>query len=206
MRQLAAPAAAAVAPTASRRSRWLTISGLVAIGVLSAAALVWPALPWNANSEVPIRAGVVLRTLDEPRALARIGHVAPGFEWVAPSGETRRLSDLRGRAVVINFWATWCEPCRREMPALDRAAADDPSVAVLALDLDESADKVDAFLESYGIDRLVPIIDAGKRVALRYDVLSLPSTFFVAPDGVVRHIEIRGMDDAAIRAGLAKAR
>lgn len=192
---------------ASRRSRLLTVAALVAIGVASSMALLWPALPFNAASgEVPTRAGVVLRTIDDPQALPRVGHPAPDFEWVAPDGQVQRLSSLRGRTVLVNFWATWCKPCLEEMPALDRAAAADPKLAVLAMDLDESAEKVDGFFASYGLERVVPILDVGKRVTLRYGVVSLPSTFFVGPDGVVRHLEIRGMDDSLIQAGLAKAR
>ncbi len=179
---------------------------LVAIAVASLTALAWPALPWSVGSrEVPTRAGVVLRAIEAAGDSPRVGGQAPDFEWATPAGTTRRLSELRGRTVVVNFWATWCEPCREEMPALDRAAAD-PTVAVLALDLDESATKIDGFLESYSIRRLEPILDAGKKVATRYGVVGLPSTFFIGPDGTVRHLEIRGMSDALIRDGIAKAR
>lgn len=178
---------------------------LAALALASLLALLWPALPFPSSRETPIGAGVVLRTIDDPTAVPRVGGVAPDFEWISPAGTTRRLSQLRGKTVVVNFWATWCEPCREEMPALDRAAAD-PTITVLALDLDESAVKVDEFLETYSIRRLESVLDAGKKVATRYGVVGLPTTFFVGPDGLVRHLEIRGMDDAMIRAGIAKAR
>lgn len=186
-------------------SRLAANLALAALALASLLALLWPVLPFPSSREAPIGAGVVLRTIDDPTALPRVGGVAPDFEWISPSGATRRLSQLRGKTVVVNFWATWCEPCREEMPALDRAAAD-PTIAVLALDLDESAVKVDEFLETYSIRRLESVLDAGKKVATRYGVVSLPTTFFVGPDGLVRHLEIRGMDDAMIRAGIAKAR
>ena len=180
------------------------VLGLIAVASLI--ALAWPALPWGAASgERPAQAGVIIRTIAAAEDSPRIGGQAPDFEWATPAGSLRRLSELRGRPVVVNFWATWCEPCREEMPALDRAATD-PDLVVIALDLDESADKVDGFLTSYGIRRLVPVIDAGKKVATRYGVVSLPTTFFIGRDGTVRHLEIRGMDDSLISAGVAKAR
>lgn len=195
---------------AARRARDPRLFANVALGLIALAsvvALAWPALPWSgATGEVPTRAGVVLRAIDGPADSPRIGGQAPDFEWTAPGGKTQRLSDLRGRTVVLNFWATWCEPCREEMPALDRAAQADPALAVLALDLDESADKIDGFIASYRIQKVAPILDAGKKMATRYGVVGLPTTFFIGPDGVVRHLEIRGMDDAIIRAGIEKAR
>ena len=180
---------------------------LLGIAAASIVALAWPVLPWSTGpQEVPTRAGVVLRAIDDPADSPRIGGQAPDFEWTTPAGKTQRLSDLRGRTVVVNFWATWCEPCREEMPALDRAAQADPRLAVLALDLDESADKIDGFIASYRIEKVEPILDAGKKMATRYGVVSLPTTFFIGPDGVVRHLEIRGMDDAILQAGLERSR
>ncbi|HEX4744256.1 MAG TPA: TlpA disulfide reductase family protein [Candidatus Limnocylindria bacterium] len=192
---------------ADARTRLATNLALAAIALASAVALAWPALPWSAGAgEVPARAGVVLRAIDGPADSPRIGGQAPDFEWTTPAGKTQRLSQLRGRTVVLNFWATWCEPCREEMPALDRAAQADPALAVLALDLDESADKIDSFIASYRIAKVEAILDAGKKMATRYGVVGLPTTFFIGPDGIVRHLEIRGMDAAVIQAGLAKAR
>ena len=173
---------------------------LAAIAVASLTALAWPALPWGVGSgEVPTRAGVVLRPIDQTGDSPRVRGRAPDFEWATPAGQLRRLSELRGRTVVLNFWATWCEPCREEMPALDRAAQADRTLVVLALDLDESADKIDGFIESYRITMIEPILDAGKKMATRYGVVGLPTTFFIGPDGIVRHLEIRGMDAAVIR-------
>ena len=192
---------------ADARTRLATNLALGAIALASAVALAWPALPWVAGSgEAPARAGVVLRAIEGPADSPRIGGQAPDFEWTTPAGKIQRLSELRGRTVVLNFWATWCEPCREEMPALDRAAQADPALAVLALDLDESADKIDSFIASYRITKVEPILDAGKKMATRYGVVGLPTTFFIGPDGIVRHLEIRGMDAAVIQAGVAKAR
>ncbi len=180
---------------------------LAAIALASLTALAWPLLPWRVDPpEVATRTGVVLRAIDRAGDSPRLGGVAPDFEWTTPAGQLRSLSGLRGRTVVVNFWATWCEPCRAEMPALDRAAAAVPGLVVLALDLDESAEKVDRFIDSYRIVTAEPILDAGKKVATRYGVVGLPTTFFIGPDGIVRHLEMRGMDDAIIRSALERSR
>lgn len=137
---------------------------------------------------------------------ARISAVAPDFEWVAPDGSTRRLSGLRGKTVVINFWATWCVPCRAEMPTIERVAKSDPDLVVLAVDLDEDGGVVRAFLDELRLERLEPLLDVGLATSRRYNLASVPSTYFVAPDGTVRHIEIGEMDEQEIRRGIAKAR
>ena len=133
---------------------------------------------------------------------------APGtdFEWTSLDGQTLRLSTYRGKVVVVNFWATWCPPCREEMPALQRVAASEPDVVVLEVDLMEPGDKARSFLDSLGLDRLQPVLDSDGATTRRYGVLTLPSTFFVDKDGVIRHLELRQMTEAMIRTGTQKAR
>src|SRR5207245_1511590 len=82
----------------------------------------------------------------------------------------------RGKVVIVNFWATWCQPCRQEMPALQRVAAAEPNVVVLEVDLQESGDKVRSFLDQLALDRLVPVLDSDGQPTRRFGVLSLPST------------------------------
>jgi cytochrome c biogenesis protein CcmG/thiol:disulfide interchange protein DsbE len=108
--------------------------------------------------------------------------------------------------VVVNFWATWCPPCREELPALQRVAASEPDVVVLEVDLMEPGDKARSFLESLGLDRLQPVLDSDGATTRRYGVLILPSTFFVDAGGVIRHLELRGVTEDLIRAGIRKAR
>jgi cytochrome oxidase Cu insertion factor (SCO1/SenC/PrrC family) len=75
-----------------------------------------------------------------------VGSLAPDFELETVDGDTIRLSDLRGKVVALNFWATWCAPCRLEMPDLqDRADAFGDRLAVVGVDFDETAEEVDAF-------------------------------------------------------------
>ena len=180
----------------------------IALGLIAAASLVaiaWPDLPSATANRTGQRAGVVLRQLDDPAASPEVGRAVPDFEWAMPDGTVRRLEDLRGRVVVLNFWATWCEPCLQEMPALDRAAGD-PGVVVLALGIDEEPAKVDAFFERLAITRVEPLLDIASKTARRYAVVGVPSTFFVGPDGMLRYVERNAVTDATLRDALAKAR
>ena len=179
------------------------------IALASLAALVWPSLPFNLPTAPPPGAGpvgVIYKDLELEGSAGRIGAPAPDFEWVDPAGKIRTLASLRGHPVVINFWATWCVPCREEMPALERAAVAHPEVAFLEIDLQEDGDKVRGFFDGLGLRTLQPLLDPNASVARRYAVFSLPTTFFLDRDGTIVHIEIGGpMKDETIARGLAKA-
>ena len=177
-----------------------------AIALASVAALLWPSLPVRQLFFGPTDVGVIRRLIDEPGAAPRISATAPNFEWNAPDGSTKKLSDLRGKVVVLNFWATWCQPCRQEMPAMQRVAGSTDAV-FLAVDLLEDGSKVRSFMDSLGLDRLQPLLDLDGAVTRAYSVLELPQTFFIDAQGVIRHIEHGGvLDDDAVRRGIDKAR
>jgi thiol-disulfide isomerase/thioredoxin len=198
---LATPPAAEREPTAL--PRWIAAIIIGAIALASLAALLWPLLAKPAN---PADAGVIRAQIEADGAAGRIGAPAPDFEWIGPDGRTLRLSSYRGKVVVVNFWATWCPPCREELPALQRVAASEPDVVVLEVDLMEPGDKARSFLESLGLDRLQPVLDSDGATTRRYGVLILPSTFFVDAGGVIRHLELRQVTEDLIRAGIRKAR
>lgn len=198
---------------APKLPRILTAAVVVAIIAGSIWALSSPRLPFLEGAQpapAPTKVAVIRANLpDEPErpTAARLGAYAPNFEWVEPGGATRKLSDLRGKVVVMNWWATWCGPCRAEMPALERVAQSEPEVAFLEVDLQEDEQQVVSFFERLDLRHLVPIIDPNGETAKRYALASLPMTYFLDREGIVRHIEIGGpMDDEAIRQGIAKAR
>ena len=117
-----------------------------------------------------------------------VGEPAPDFALAAPDGEVMRLSDFRGQTVVLNFWATWCGPCRAEMPELqrvyeERSAAGD--LVVLAVNVQESAGAVEAFFEEFELT-FPTVLDAQGEVTEEYGLLGLPGTFFIDADGVLR--------------------
>lgn len=150
--------------------------------------------------------GAIYQQIPRPGTAGRISAEAPIFAWATPGGQLTNLEALRGQTVVINFWATWCLPCREEMPALERVATGRPDVAFLEIDLQENPEAVTAFFARYGLTHLQPILDPQGKTTTRYGVLSLPTTFFVDREGLIRHIRIGGpMTQEEIQKGIAKA-
>jgi thiol-disulfide isomerase/thioredoxin len=198
---------AAAAPGTEREPtalpRWIAAIIIGAIALASLAALLWPILH---KADAPIGGGVIRAQIEADGSAGRIGAIAPDFEWAGDDGQTLRLSSYRGKVVVVNFWATWCPPCRQEMPVLQRVAASEPDVVVLEVDLMESADRARSFLDSLGLDRLQPVFDGDGATTRRYGVLSLPSTFFVDKDGVIRHLVLSQMSEQQMRTGIQKSR
>ncbi|MGH2520630.1 MAG: TlpA family protein disulfide reductase, partial [Chloroflexota bacterium] len=80
-----------------------------------------------------------------------INRQAPAFQLRTLAGQTAALSDYRGRPVVVNFWATWCAPCKKEMPALQAEAASHPGLTILGVDNVEAAVKVKPFVKQHGL-------------------------------------------------------
>jgi peroxiredoxin len=114
---------------------------------------------------------------------------APDFELDLLDGGTLALSSLQGQAVVLNFWASWCDPCREEAPALQRAYEEwqDEGVVVLGLDFNDFTGDARRFAERYGL--AYPIVtDPQGAVAARFGVTGVPETFFIDRAGrIVSH-------------------
>jgi len=135
-------------------------------------------------ASLPAAAGILG---DEPIAM---GEPLPDFELArlgAP--EPQRLSDLRGRPVVLNFWATWCAPCRAEMPILQAVYDDlsDEGLEILAIDVGEEPAIAASFVRSLGLG--LPILfDETEAVADRYRISSFPVTYMVDREGRLRSV------------------
>ncbi len=121
------------------------------------------------------------------------GHPAPDFELQTLQGAPVHLGDFRGQPVLVNFWATWCEPCKEEMPAI-QSRYHKGGFAVLAVDFDESADQVNEFVNELGLD-LPVLLDPGGKIQELYRVRGYPTTFFIDADGVIRFFHIGGMSE-----------
>ena len=114
--------------------------------------------------------------------------VAPEFELSDLTGTRHRLSEYRGRPVLVNFWAVWCPPCRRELAALAelRARVAGDGIEVLAVNLGDSAERVAAFLVEYPARSLPVLLDTEKTSVRAWHVQALPIGFAVDPAGVLR--------------------
>lgn len=121
----------------------------------------------------------------------QLGGPAPNFQFQNPEGQATSLSDLRGKPVLVNFWATWCSPCRMEMPYLQQIYEEwqERGLVVLAINIGESADKVTNFVESYSISFPV-LLDTNQDAALCYNIQYIPTTFFIDRDGIIQYIEV----------------
>jgi len=115
-----------------------------------------------------------------------VGAFAPDFTLPNLAGNNVTLSKLRGRAVLINFWATWCPPCRLEMPAIEQTYRKyrEQGFVVLAVDLQESAELVQEFVDELGLTFPV-LLDESGAVSRRYRVRAIPTSFFVNRQGVI---------------------
>lgn len=122
-------------------------------------------------------------------ALPAVGSAAPDFALKSGSGHNIRLSELRGQVVLINFWASWCGPCREELPLLEKLQQRyrKAGFSLLAISIDDSRANADSMLGKLGV-KLTPLYDPDKRAAKRYDVDTMPATLIVDRDGRVRYV------------------
>lgn len=131
-----------------------------------------------------------------------VGAMAPDFTLQNLDGEMVTLSELRGEVVLINFWATWCGPCRQEMPAIE-ARYNRGGFQVLAVDFGETAEQVQGFLDEIGV--LLPVLlDSDGAVQELYRVRGYPSTFIIDENGIVRFFHIGQMGEADLQSYLSQ--
>ncbi len=134
----------------------------------------------------------------------QVSFAAPDFTLKTTAGEEYTLSELKGSAVLVNLWATWCPPCRAEMPAIERIYQEykDQGLVVLAVDMtyqDNPADVV-PFIQEYGLTFPV-LLDETGTVGAAYQLRSLPSSYFIDRTGIIREVVIGGpMSEALLRA------
>lgn len=173
--------------------RW----GAIVLGVLILGGI------WIGISQVPASA-TTSGAIPSPRE----GFAAPDFTLETLEGVPITLSDLRGKAVVVNLWASWCPPCRAEMPALQAAyeADRERGLEIVAVDMtyQDSEEDAQRFAKDFGLTFTIAL-DRDGMVARQYLLRALPSTFFVGPDGVIRKVVIGGpMSEATIRSTVSE--
>jgi cytochrome c biogenesis protein CcmG/thiol:disulfide interchange protein DsbE len=178
------------------RRRWARPLFALVVIALVGAAIWW--LEYRPQGEsAASQVGGPYGPVDLPPDLAlaglevgtRSGMLAPDFVLPTLDGRDLRLSDLRGQAVVLNFWATWCSPCRREMPLLVGAYRQfrEQGLVVVAVNVQEDEESVRRFAREFGLPFPVALDKSGD-VTGAYRLLGLPTTFFIDRQGVVRSV------------------
>ena len=131
------------------------------------------------------------------------GFLAPDFELKTPAGETIKLSDFHGRAVLVNLWATWCPPCRAEMRTIETVYNEykDQGFTVIAVNMtyQDDTSKVMPFVSGQGLTFPI-VLDESGQMADTYQLKSLPSSFFIDREGIIQEVVIGGpMAEALLR-------
>jgi peroxiredoxin len=174
----------APAPRSNRAG--LLIMGLGLVLGLVAGLLVFVGLPaW------PVGETAAQGTPATPAPAPVVGAPAPDFTLEDLDGNPVRLADQQGQVVLVNFWATWCGPCRLEMPELQARydALKDQGFTVLAVNLDEPRDDAALFAQDLGLSFPV-LLDPGATVNDRYRVRGYPTTYFIDRDGNVDALHV----------------
>ena len=117
------------------------------------------------------------------------GQRAPEFSLPSLKGSTVALSQLRGKVVLVDFWAQWCEPCKKELPQLDRLSKEyaPKGVVVLAINIDKQRDNAERMVKQLGLT-LDVLLDPAGSVAGTYDLPKMPTSFVVDKKGIVRYV------------------
>ncbi|MFZ4814046.1 MAG: TlpA family protein disulfide reductase [Phototrophicaceae bacterium] len=109
---------------------------------------------------------------------------APAFAGIGLDGIEYHSSDFNNRWVILNFWATWCEPCVSEMEALQGISNAYPTVQLVGINVGESLDEVEAFRQTYGL-RFFMLVEPDSSTILNYQVTGIPRTYIISPAGEV---------------------
>jgi len=141
-------------------------------------------------------------------AFPKAGFTTPDFELDNLDGQAIKLSELRGASVIVNFWATWCQPCRIEMPAIQKArnSYQNNELIILAVNMtdQDNLDQVHEFVNRYNLTFDI-LLDENGEAASAYRVSALPSTFFIRADGTIDEVVIGGpMSEALLLSRIEK--
>ena len=119
------------------------------------------------------------------------GKAAPDFSLPLKSGKQWSLSDAQGKVLIVDFWATWCKPCRESFPALEELYKKHKKQGfeLLAINIDDTPDDVDDFLKSTGVHFKIGFDPGGEKIAgKKYPIPTMPTTYVIDKSGKVRHV------------------
>lgn len=161
------------------RQQWTTVLGIIALLALGLIA----ATHYLGDELFPVS----------------VGSTAPPFEGLTLDGakRTKTLADYKGKVLLVNVWATWCEPCRKEMPSLEKLNHEfgPQGLAIVALSVDDPGedDHVRQFAKELGLTFEI-LLDPARKTATNYQVTGFPETFVIARDGTIRKKVIGAAD------------
>ncbi|MEK3887961.1 redoxin domain-containing protein [Bacillus sp. FSL K6-3431] len=134
------------------------------------------------------------------------GDQPPDFELETLDGESIKLSDYKGKKVILNFWATWCPPCKAEMPHMEnyyKTAAENDNVEIIAVNLTNAErgvnkrDKISKFIKEYELTFPIPLDEKGN-VGNEYQILTIPTTYMIDSNGFIHKRIVGPMDEEMI--------
>ncbi|MCL4302068.1 MAG: TlpA family protein disulfide reductase [Anaerolineae bacterium] len=161
---------------------------------------------WLLSSGTPLDElwGALKGETNPASSVPLVGQSAPDFELKNLAGETIRLSDFKGKPLLLNFWATWCGPCRAEFPDLQSVAVEHKLVIIgINMTTNDTPSQVPAFVAEFGVTFPI-VLDETSEVSRAYQVTGLPTSIFIDRDGIVREVRLGAINKAYIEAMLSK--
>lgn len=132
------------------------------------------------------------------------GNTPPDFELSTLSGDIIKLTDYKAKKVIINFWASWCGPCKAEMPHMQNYYAknkDSANVEIIAVNLtteERGLVSIEKFVDAYGLTFPIPLDNNGEVMDM-YRIMTIPTTYMISTDGTIKHKIIGPMDEKTIK-------
>lgn len=132
------------------------------------------------------------------------GNTPPDFELSTLSGDIIKLTDYKGKKVILNFWASWCGPCKAEMPHMQNFYAknkDSANVEIIAVNLtteERGLVSIEKFVDAYGLTFPIPLDNNGEVMDM-YRIMTIPTTYMISMDGTIKHKIIGPMDEKTIK-------
>jgi cytochrome c biogenesis protein CcmG/thiol:disulfide interchange protein DsbE len=132
------------------------------------------------------------------------GSFAVNFELETTSGETIQLSDMQGKPVLVNFWATWCEPCQVEMPLIQEYYEKySPDLNVMAVNYDETTGEIQPYVKKLGLTFPV-LLDPGGKITDLYQIRGFPTTYFIDREGFIHGVYVGILSKHTLEENLKK--
>ncbi|RSD25019.1 redoxin domain-containing protein [Mesobacillus subterraneus] len=180
---------------------------ILALAVVILVVNIWKPTSTESEKKTVDQTGEAVETTEDiPGAKLsslREGAEAPDFELNTLDGQTIKLSDYRGKKVILNFWATWCPPCKAEMPHMQNFYEEyqDQGVEILAVNLtnmDKGTDEVQKFVDEFGLTFTIPMDEEGY-AGTTYQAFTIPTSYILDENGVITKKIVGPMDEKMMK-------